>query len=101
MERMIPLKFKNADGTFIVLPDDAHQLCGYDITGDEIYEGDKLLRVLEVVEATPEHFRVEAEDYLTEYAVVCTGTTYSIWSPEVITEGGYKRLKGFIRYEED
>ena len=41
MERTIPLKFKNADGTFIVLPDDACQLVGYDYDGNEIYKAER------------------------------------------------------------
>ena len=48
MERTIPLKFKNADGTFTVLPDDACQLVGYDYDGNEIYEGDRLFYACEI-----------------------------------------------------
>ena len=48
MERTIPLKFKNADGTFTVLPDDVRQLVGYDYDGNEIYEGDRLFYACEI-----------------------------------------------------
>ena len=48
MERKIPLKFKNSDGTIITLPDDTRQLVGYDCDGDEIYEGDRLYWEFEV-----------------------------------------------------
>lgn len=43
MKRQIPLKFKNSDGTFTILPDEARQLCGYDCDGNEVYEGDELI----------------------------------------------------------
>ncbi len=57
--RTIPLKFKMPDGTTLILPDDARQLCGYDITGDEVYEGDKVWRVLNVHEAAPDKIAVD------------------------------------------
>ena len=48
MERQTPLKFKNSDGTFTILPDEARQLCGYDYDGNEIYEGDRLFYACEI-----------------------------------------------------
>ena len=58
MERKVPLKFKNADGTFTTLPDDSRQLVGYDITGEEVYEGDEIQQVFSVIRAEPDYYEL-------------------------------------------
>lgn len=39
----IPNKFRSSDGTFTVIPDDSVQLAGYDMNGEEVYDGDELV----------------------------------------------------------
>lgn len=89
--RTIPLKFKLPDGTTLILPDGARQLCGYDITGDEVYEGDKVWRVLNVHEATPDKIAVDVDDYyfLDETAYIGTGTAGQLHYSIRKLDGGF------------
>lgn len=92
MERKVPLKFKNADGTFTTLPDDSRQLVGYDITGEEVYEGDEIQQVFSVIRAEPDYYELSVLQYK-DKAVSFVGA--EINSPIVseirnVTEIGFK-----------